>query len=65
MKPLSERMENRTGTPKSWIAEVKKLQQTIKKRNEKIAEYGDIIDVLARKVEELNDEQEEGTAQDS
>lgn len=56
-KSLTERMENRTRTPKSWIAEVKKLQQTIKKRNEKIAEYGDIIDVLARKVEELSDDE--------
>ena len=52
-KSLTERMESHKGTPKSWIAEVAKLDRTIKEKDEKIDEYGDIIDVLATQREGL------------
>ena len=53
--PLIERMAKREGTPKTWIAEVAKLQKTIKEKDEVIENYGNIIDVLARKVEGMGE----------
>lgn len=59
-KPLPERMAAvviAKGFPKSWIAEVKALLRTIGEKDQKLEEYGQLIDVLARekeKLEELN-----------
>ncbi len=50
--PLIERMEKRKA-PKSWIAEVAKLQRTINEKDVKIEEYSNIIDVLAVEKEYL------------
>ena len=51
MKPLIERME-KGKAPKAWIAEVAKLQKTIKEKDALLAEYLEVIDALARIVEE-------------
>ena len=55
-KSLTERMESHKGTPKSWIAEVVKLQKTIKKKDALLSEYLETIDALARIVEEHEEE---------
>ena len=57
MKPLIERME-KGKAPKTWIAEVAKLQRTIEEKDERIEEYGNIIDALARKVEALQESEQ-------
>ncbi len=51
-KPLTERMESREGTPKTWIADVHQMQKTIEEQTAKLAEYLETIDALARIVEE-------------
>ena len=48
---LIERMEKK-GAPKSWIAEVRSLHVTIKGLRRLNNEYLDIIDKLARQVED-------------
>jgi len=49
---LMERMEKK-GAPKSWIAEVRSLHLKIKELRSLNRSYLDIIDKLARQVEEL------------
>lgn len=53
---LSERMGKRDGFPKSWIAEVAKMERDSDDKDAKIAEYLEVIDSLARIVEEYQDE---------
>ena len=53
---LSERMSKRDGFPKSWTAEVAKLERDSDEKDAKIAEYLEVIDALARIVEEYQDE---------
>lgn len=53
--PLIERMEKK-GAPKNWIAEVRGLHLKIKELRSLNVSYLDIIDKLARQVEELTDE---------
>jgi len=48
---LIQRMEKK-GAPKSWIAEVRSLHVTIKGLRRLNNEYLDIIDKLARQVED-------------
>lgn len=52
---LIERMEKK-GTPKSWIAEVRSLHFEIKELRRLNNEYLEIIDKLARQVENLKGE---------
>jgi len=54
---LIEKMEKRVDFPKTWIAETKRLIGTIKEKDELLQEYGEIIDVLARRVEQLEEMQ--------
>ena len=49
--PLIERMEKK-GAPKSWIAEVRGLHVNIKELQNLNNHYLDIIDKLARKVDD-------------
>ena len=51
MKPLIERMEKK-GAPKSWVAGVNKLNLEIKKLKELNEGYLNIIDKLARQVDD-------------
>ena len=51
MKPLIERMEKK-GAPKSWVAGVNKLNLEIKKLKERNETYLNIIDKLARQVDD-------------
>ena len=51
MKPLTERME-KASAPKTWIAEVAKLDRTIEEKQSMIEEHLEVIDALARIVEE-------------
>ena len=55
---LTERMEKK-GAPKSWIAEVRSLQLKIKELRSLNKSYLDIIDKLARQVEDLKGENDE------
>jgi len=55
---LSERMAKRAGFPKSWVAEVKKLENTIVEKQGKIEEYLEVIDALAKIVEEYHESDE-------
>ena len=55
---LSERTSKRTDFPKSWTAEIAKLERDSEEKDGKIAEYLETIDALARIVEEYEDENE-------
>ena len=48
---LIERME-KAGAPKVWVVEVKRLQRELKEVIDVRDMYLDIIDILARRVEE-------------
>lgn len=48
--PLIVRME-KAGAPKTWIAEVKRTERQLKDMTELKNYYVDIIDVLARQLE--------------
>ena len=50
-RSLIERMEN-LKAPKTWIAEVTKLGKIIEEKDALLAEYLEVIDALARIVEE-------------
>ena len=52
--PLIERMEKK-GAPKSWIREIVSLYLQIKTLQKTLNEYLDIIDILARQVENIHD----------
>ena len=43
---------NNRGAPKTWVGEVRALLTQIEEREQLIKEYGEIIDTLARQVEE-------------
>ena len=58
--PLIERMEKK-GAPKSWIAEVRGLHVNIKELLRTVNYYLDIIDKLAR---EVDDETEQKNTQE-
>ena len=49
---LIERMEKKDA-PKTWITEIYGLLALIKEKNRLIEEYGEVIDTLARQVEDL------------
>jgi len=51
-------MAKRAGFPKSWVAEVKKLENTIVEKQGKIEEYLEVIDALAKIVEEYHESDE-------
>ena len=58
---LSKRMGKRDGFPKSWISEVAKMERTIDDKGAKIEEYLEVIDALAKIIEEYHDEDNEET----
>ena len=53
---LSERTSKRTDFPKSWTAEIAKMERDSDEKDGKIAEYLETIDALARIVEEYESE---------
>jgi hypothetical protein len=52
-KKLSEKLSTHKGIPKSWATEAKNLESSIETQEAKAHEYLEIIDALAKLVEEL------------
>ena len=52
-KKLSDKLSNHKDVPKSWAIEAKKLETSIDEKEAKIHEYLEVIDALAKLVDEL------------